>query len=233
MEVNRTFRSIYPFYNSATGKTAGQALCSLVHRIWEKDLTNRLNRFAVIGKADFLLPALPHNTVFCDECKDDYLPLPQEKFSHVLAFDFFGERKDEKHYIQELQRITEKDGKVIFFAARKNGFWTYDDSMPFKDSVQYTDKELKALFTEEGFSNISFGKALLLPPALYNEDFAKKEQKFRFVLGWLAGITAVCAEKTTLAAVPVATVRERFFFGKKKKTAEQQTALTSENDSVT
>ena len=233
MKVNRTFCSIYPFYNSATGKAVAVALRALASNICKDNLMNPLSRFAVVGKADFLLPSLPPNTVFCDKCKDNYLPLPQEGFSHVFAFDFFQDRQDEKHFVQELHRITEKDGKVIFFAVRKNSFWTYDDTMPFKNNVQYTDRELKMLFTEAGFSNLSFGKSLLLPPAIYKEDFAAKEQKFRFVLGWLAGITAVYAEKTTLAAVPVATARERFIFGKKKKAPESQTALTSENDGIT
>jgi hypothetical protein len=223
-KVNKTFRSMYPFYNSATGKMVAGALRELVLSVWNAEADNPLNKFAVVGEADFLLPALPRGSILCDECKDRYLPLPQGNFSHVAAFDFFKDKTDEKHFIKELYRITEDGGKVIFIAAKKNSFWTYDESMPFKGSVQYNDNELKSLFTEIGFSNLSFGKALLLPPALYNENFAAKEQKFKNVLGWLAGITAVFAQKESLAVIPAA--ENTFSFGKNSKTIKQQTTVT-------
>ncbi len=218
-KVNKTFRSMYPFYNSATGKMVAAALCGLILSRWEKDFTNPLNNFAVIGEADFLLPIFPKDTAVCGKCSDRFLPMPKEYFTNVVAFDFFKNKNDEKRFIKELYRITKKGGKVLLLAPRKNSFWTYDDSMPFKSALQYTDKELKRLFTEAEFSDFSFGKALLLPPALYKENFAAKEQSFRYVLGWLAGITAVEAKKEALAAVGTES-KDAFSYRKKRKTVK-------------
>lgn len=201
--VNKTFQSIYPFYNSLLGVIVGKALVSLINDMWKKEINAPLKKFLVVGEADFLMSALPKGSVFCPAAriKDGILPFEEADFTNVIVFNAFTERKNEKEktFVRELARILSDDGKILFLAVKESSFWTYDESIPYKYAVKYRTKELRNLIASGVFTPVSTGKALLLPPALYKESFVPYEQRFKHILGLLGGITAIEAWKITVA----------------------------------
>lgn len=227
VDVNKSFSSIYPFYNSPIGTMVVSALQSLTLSVWNEDIRNCSNNFLIIGEVDFLKSVFPKGTVLYNNKDKKIFPFSDKSFSHVLVFNFLTDKAEEEQVMRELHRIVDDGGHIVIFAVKRNSFWTYDVTMPFKKSLQYTDNELRTLTSRSGFSDISFGKALLLPPALYRLDFAHKEQKFKHLLGWLAGITAVYATKKVYATPEILIDKVKNYSANKQ--VKQQTVVTMNN----
>lgn len=170
------------FYDSATGRAAGQIIGRAVASLWP---SARGMRLLGIGYATPYLPLVsrgaervaafmpaaqgvvnwPATGLSASALVDTaMLPLPDAAFDRVLLVHGLEQAETPAEVLSEIWRVLSPGGRLMLVAPNRRGAWARSDSTPFGHGQPWSRTQLRNLLRHSLFSPEHWLDTLYMPP---------------------------------------------------------------------
>jgi SAM-dependent methyltransferase len=126
-----------------------------------------------------------------------HLPLPEESFDRILAAHVLESVPDAEALLRELWSVLKPNGRAIFIAPNRRGFWAHSDSTPFGNGRPYSAHQLKTALREQGFLVERTWQALFFPPMQSQMGIKLSEAAEKYAFWALSGLGGVHIMETS------------------------------------